>query len=56
MYRGRRFEEFSNWRDDYSPLEVESFDLISNKPLEPTEGIGSKMLDEKCYWDMKRKA
>lgn len=50
MYRGRRaFEGFSNWRDDYSPLEVESFDLISNKPLEPTEGIGSKMLDEKCW-------
>ena len=48
-YRGRRFEEFSNWRDDYSPLEVESFDLITNKPLEPTEGIGSKMLDEKCW-------
>ena len=50
MYRGRRaFEGFSNWRDDYSPLEVESFDLITNKPLEPTEGIGSKMLDEKCW-------
>ena len=50
MYRGRRaFEGFSNWRDDYSPLEVESFDLISNKPLEPTEGIGSKMLGEKCW-------
>ena len=39
MYRGRRaFEGFSNWRDDYSPLEVESFDLISNKPLEPSRG------------------
>ena len=50
MNRGRRaFEGFSNWRDDYSPLEVESFDLITNKPLEPTEGIGSKMLDEKCW-------
>ena len=50
MYRGRRaFEGFSNWRDDYSPLEVESFDLISNKPLQPTEGIGSKMLGEKCW-------
>ena len=50
MNRGRRaFEGFSNWRDDYSPLEIESFDLITNKPLQPTEGIGSKMLDEKCW-------
>ena len=49
-YRGRRaFEGFSNWRDDYSPLEVESFDLITNKPLQPTEGIGSEMLGEKCW-------
>ena len=56
MYRGRRFEGFSNWRDDYSPLEVESFDLITNKPLQPTEGIGSKMLGEKCWLGMKRKA
>ena len=46
MYRGRRaFEGFSNWRDDYSPLEVESFDLITNKPLEASQGIGSDMLE-----------
>ena len=49
-YRGRRaFEGFSNWRDDYSPLEVESFDLITNKPLEASQGIGSDMLGEKCW-------
>ncbi len=56
MYRsGRRYEEFSNWRDDYSPLEIESFDLLTNKPLEPTEGIGSDMLDEKCWKGYEKK-
>tara|TARA_B100000003_G_scaffold102818_1_gene92140 strand:+ start:2819 stop:4522 length:1704 start_codon:yes stop_codon:yes gene_type:complete len=46
MNRGRRaFEGFSNWRDNYSPLEVESFDLITNKPLEASQGIGSDMLE-----------
>lgn len=55
-YRGRRaFEGFSNWRDDYSPLEVESFDLITNKPLQPTEGIGSEMLGEKCWSGYEKK-
>jgi len=57
MYRSgrRQFEGFSNWRDDYSPLEIESFDLITNKPLEPTEGIGSDMLDEKCWKGYEKK-
>jgi hypothetical protein len=53
--RGRRFEEFSNWRDDYSPLEVESFDLITNKPLEASQGIGSDMLGEKCWSGYEKK-
>ena len=38
--------EFSNWRDDFHATEVESVDLISNKPLQPTQGLGSDMLDE----------
>jgi len=39
--------EFSNWRDDFQATEVESVDLISNEPLQPTQGLGSDMLDEK---------
>jgi uncharacterized membrane protein (UPF0127 family) len=42
-------EEFSNWRSDYRPTEYEFTDLITPEPLQPTEGIGSKMLDEKCW-------
>ena len=38
--------EISNWRDDFHATEVESVDLISNKPLQPTQGLGSDMLDE----------
>ena len=40
-------EEFSNWRDDFKATEYEFIDLIAPEPLQPTEGIGSKMLDEK---------
>ena len=40
---------YSNWRDDFSPLEVESFDIIKAEPLKPTKGIGSDMLGEKCW-------
>ncbi|MEK9894709.1 MAG: hypothetical protein VW454_07075, partial [Pelagibacteraceae bacterium] len=40
---------YSNWRDDFSPLEVESFDIIKAEPLNPTKGIGSDMLGEKCW-------
>ena len=40
--------EISNWRDDFHATEVESVDLISNKPLQPTQGLGSNMLDEKA--------
>ena len=42
-------EEFSNWRDTFIPTEYESIDLVKPEPLQPTEGIGSKMLDEKCW-------
>ena len=40
---------YSNWRDDFSPLEVESFDIIKAEPLTPSKGIGSDMLGEKCW-------
>lgn len=40
---------YSNWRDDFSPLEVESFDIIKAEPLKPSKGIGSDMLGEKCW-------
>jgi len=40
-------EEFINWRDTFTPTEYESIDLVTPEPLQPTEGIGSKMLDEK---------
>jgi len=38
--------EFSNWRDDFHATEVESIDLISNEPLQQSQGLGSDMLDE----------
>jgi len=47
--------EFSNWRDDFHATEVESVDLISNEPLQPTQGLGSDMLDEKCWKGYKKK-
>ena len=39
--------EFSNWRDDFQATEYESVDIIKAEPLQPTQGIGSDMLDEK---------
>jgi len=50
-------EEFSNWRDDFKPTDYEFTDLITPDPLQPTEGIGSKMLDEagkKCWKGYKK--
>jgi len=47
--------EISNWRDDFQALEYESVDIIKTEPLQPTEGIGSKMLDEKCWKGYKKK-
>ena len=38
--------DYSNWRDDFQATEVESVDLISNEPLQPTQGLGSDMLGE----------
>ena len=38
--------DYSNWRDDFHATEVESVDLISNEPLQPTQGLGSDMLGE----------
>jgi uncharacterized membrane protein (UPF0127 family) len=40
--------EVSNWKDDFKPTEIESTDIITPEPLQPTKGIGSDMLDEKC--------
>ena len=38
--------DHSNWRDNFHATEVESVDLISNEPLQPTQGLGSDMLGE----------
>ena len=48
--------EISNWRDDFHATEVETVDLISNEPLQPTQGLGSDMLDEakKCWKGYKK--
>ena len=48
-------EEFSNWRDDFVPTDYETIDLIKPEPLKPTEGIGSKMLGEKCWKGYEKK-
>ena len=42
-------EEFINWRDNFIPTDYETIDLVKPEPLQPTEGIGSKMLGEKCW-------
>ena len=47
--------DYSNWRSEFKPTEYETIDLITPEPLEPTEGIGSKMLDEKCWPGYKKK-
>ena len=48
-------EEFSNWRDDFVPTDYETVDLIKPEPLKATEGIGSKMLGEKCWKGYEKK-
>ena len=45
-YMQKEDYDYSNWRDDFQATEVESVDLISNEPLQPTQGLGSDMLDE----------
>ena len=47
--------DYSDWRSTFNPTEYETIDLITPDPLEPTEGIGSKMLDEKCWPGYKKK-
>ena len=42
--------EISNWKDDFKATEYESVDIIKTEPLQPSKGIGSDMLGEKC-WD-----
>ena len=42
--------EISNWKDDFKATEYESVDIIKTEPLQPSRGIGSDMLGEKC-WD-----
>ena len=48
-------EEFSNWRDSYTPTDYETVDLITPEPLTATKGIGSEMLDEKCWKGYEKK-
>ena len=47
--------DFSNWRDEFKALEFETVDIIETEPLKPTEGLGSKMLGEKCWKGYEKK-
>ena len=47
--------DFSNWRDEFKSLEFETVDIIGTEPLKPTEGLGSKMLGEKCWKGYEKK-
>ena len=47
--------ELSNWRDDFVPTDYETIDLIKPEPLQATDGIGSRMLDEKCWKGYEKK-
>ena len=47
--------DFSNWRDEFKALEFETVDIIGTEPLKPTEGLGSKMLGEKCWKGYEKK-
>jgi hypothetical protein len=49
--------EISNWRDDFQATEYESIDIIKPEPLQPTQGLGSEMLEEggkKCWKGYKK--
>ena len=48
-------EEFENWRDSFIPTDYETVDLVKPEPLQATEGIGSKMLGEKCWKGYEKK-
>ena len=47
--------DYSDWRDDFKGTEYESIDIIKPEPLQATEGIGSEMLDEKCWKGYEKK-
>ena len=46
---GNKNEEykFSNWRDEFFPTEIETTNIIEPEKLQPSKGIGSKLLGEK---------
>ena len=50
--------DYSNWRDNFKALEIESIDIIKPEPLQATDGIGSRMLEEgkgkKCWKGYKK--
>jgi hypothetical protein len=50
--------DYSNWRDEFKALEIESIDIIKPEPLQATDGIGSRMLEEgkgkKCWKGYKK--
>ena len=48
--------DFSNWRDDFKALQIDSFDIIKPEPLKATDGIGSRLLGEakKCWKGYKK--
>ena len=48
-------ESFENWKDNFVPTEYETVDVIKPQPLQATEGIGSKMLGEKCWKGYEKK-
>ena len=48
-------EEFENWRDSFTPTDYETIDLVKPEPLEATKGLGSDMLDEKCWKGYEKK-
>lgn len=41
--------DFSNWRDDFREMRFDFIDIIKPEPLQATDGIGSRMLDEVTY-------
>ena len=47
--------DYSDWRDDFKGTEYESIDIIKPEPLQATKGIGSEMLDEKCWKGYEKK-
>ena len=48
--------DFSNWRDDFREMRFDFIDIIKPEPLQASDGIGSRMLDEakKCWKGYKK--